>query len=76
MRIAVRYDSRRTCPLPRLRRGASQDTIDPAVLNVSRVTPAFEEFSLMELVQDVIPEFDLEWGTPGSNSTCTASGNL
>jgi len=37
-----------------------QDLFDLAMLDASRVTPAFEEFSLMELVQDVVQEFDLQ----------------
>lgn len=37
-----------------------QDLFELAMLDASRVTPAFEEFSLTELIQDVIQEFELQ----------------
>ena len=37
-----------------------QDLFELAMLDASRVTPAFERFSLTELIQDVVQEFGLQ----------------
>jgi len=37
-----------------------QDLFELAMLDASRVTPEFEEFSLTELIQDVVQEFELQ----------------
>ncbi len=37
-----------------------QDLFELATLDSSRVTPVFEEFSLTELIQDVVQEFELQ----------------
>ena len=37
-----------------------QDLFELAMLDSSRVTPVFEEFSLTELIQDVVQEFELQ----------------
>ena len=39
-----------------------QDLFELAMLDASRVSPAFEQFSLTELVQDVVQEFGLQAG--------------
>ena len=39
-----------------------QDLFELAMLDSSRVTPAFENFSLVELIYDVAQEFELEAG--------------
>lgn len=40
--------------------GLIQDLFELAMLDSSRVTPAFEEFSLIELIHDVAQEFELQ----------------
>lgn len=37
-----------------------QDLFELAMLDASRVTPAFEDFSLTELIHDVVQEFELQ----------------